>query len=373
MAVGLYELPSFGMTLRRFDAWWNQEVIDRPVITAWVSGTRPARRIDRSHASLRDRWLDVEFNVINALAGIEASDYALDTLPVYMPNVGPELTGTIFGCELEFGEHTSWSKPIIHDPAEWDRVPSIALDFENIYWKTIERMTDLALDIGAGRMLVGTADLHGNFDILASLREPIELCIDVVESPERLKAACAHATRGFNRCFELLWNRIRAKQPISCSWLPYAHCGGAYIPSCDFWCMVGPDDAHALIRPFIEAEIAPLERSIFHLDGPQALRHLDIVLDFKGLNAVQWQYGSGNGPASRWIDVYRRIQSAGKSVLLHARDVDDALACLDQLDPRGLWIMLDTPFEDVASAEAFGRTTADRKHNSRSSITETRS
>jgi hypothetical protein len=342
-------------TLDRFDALWNGEVLDRPPITANVKPSRVVKRIECTHATLRDRWMDVEFNVMNAIYAAEATDFPLDALPVYMPNVGPELTGTIFGCDLKFGEHTSWSVPIIHEQSDWSKVPSITFDFTNPYWLTIEAMTRLALDVGAGKVLTGIADLHGNFDILASLREPIELCIDVAEAPELLREACAHVSRGFEACWHRNWNLIKHRQPIATTWMPFIHAGPAYVPSSDFWCMVGPDETEHLIKPFIEFEMKPLQRSIFHLDGPRALRHLDLVLALPGLNAVQWQYGSNNGPANKRVDTYRRIQNAGKGVLIHAIDAADALACVDSLSPRGMWLMLDTPFSTAEEAESFGR------------------
>jgi hypothetical protein len=97
----------------------------------------------------------------------------------------------------------------------------------------------------------------------------------------------------------------------------------------------------------------PLERSLFHLDGPQALRLLDLLLDLPQLDAVQWVYGSGNGPASNWIDVYKRIQNAGKSIQLIAETAEGARTVVDQLKPQGVWISVIEPFNSVESAQRF--------------------
>jgi len=55
------------------------------------------------------------------------------------------------------------------------------------------------------------------------------------------------------------------------------------------------------------------------------------------LNAIQWVYGAGSGPASRWIDVYKRIQAAGKAIQLLAEDLSDAKAVARHLKPEGVW------------------------------------
>jgi hypothetical protein len=117
--------------------------------------------------------------------------------------------------------------------------------------------------------------------------------------------------------------------------------------------MVSPTMASTLMLPDIVTEMAPLKRSIFHLDGPKALRHLDLLLDLSQLDAVQWVYGAGAGPAVRWVEIYRRIQAAGKSLQLIAHDADDALIVLDRLEPEGVWITVETPFDSVGEAEAF--------------------
>jgi hypothetical protein len=131
------------------------------------------------------------------------------------------------------------------------------------------------------------------------------------------------------------------------------HAGPAYVPSCDFWCMVSPGVAREMIYPTLVTEMRPLERSIFHLDGPQALKHLDLMMSLPGLNAVQWVYGDGHGNAARWLEVYRRIRAAGKSLQLLAQDAADALAVLREIGPRGVWVTVGQPFESVPEATAF--------------------
>jgi hypothetical protein len=160
-------------------------------------------------------------------------------------------------------------------------------------------------------------------------------------------------SRTFVELFERSWRRVRAAGFGATCWLPTYHDGPSYVPSCDFWCMISTPMAREFVLPDLRTEMASLQRSIFHLDGPAALRHLDLVLDLPGLHAVQWVYGAGQGPARRWTGVYRRILAAGKGVRLEAETPADALATLEQVGPRGVWLVVEEPFDSVASAEAF--------------------
>jgi hypothetical protein len=345
--------PDFAQTIDRFNGWWVGEMLDRPPVTLSVKPRRPYEGPTPHHRTFRERWLDVDFVVDSAVAQMARTDYVGDSFPIFWPNVGPEISATVFGCELTFTETTSWSHPVIHNTEDWQRFLATPPDFDNLYWRTVEQMMDVAIERCEGRYVVGITDLHGNYDILAALRDPMLLCMDLIDSPELVIQAGHHAATAFVAMFDRLYEKVSAAGFGSTTWTPTIYDGPAYVPSCDFWIMVSPAMAKQMMLPDILTEMAPLERSIFHLDGPKALNHLDLLLAIPELSAVQWVYGAGAGPAANWVEVYQRIQAAGKSLQLIAYDAADALAVLGQLDPEGVWITVETPFESVEEAEDF--------------------
>lgn len=345
--------PDFARTAERFEAWWRREVIDRPPVTVRVRPSRSYRGPTRDHASLRERWLDVEYQVDRMIAEVSRHDHVGDTLPIVMPNVGPELSSTPLGAELEFGETTSWSDPMIDDVEQWADIANRPADFENPYWRAIQDMTRLAIEKREGRYLVGLADLHGNYDLLAGLREPEMLCMDLIDRPDLVDAAAKRAASVMTECFERNHALIAEAGLGSISWTHCYHHGPAYIPSCDFWCMLSAPHAREFVLPRIVEEMRPLDRSIFHLDGPQAERHLDLLLELDDLDAVQWVYGAGGGPATRWIDTYRRIRDGGKAMHLAVDHGDEALTILDAIGPAGVWIEVREPLDTTHEANAF--------------------
>lgn len=337
----------------RFDSWWHGDCADRPPVSLWVQHLPPPTPPAGRHATLRDRWMDVEFQVERSLAQLEAHPTWGDTVPAYFPNLGPNLTATLYGVELEFGENTSWCNHILQEPAEWERFLQTAPNFANPYWQTIEQMITCAHERFSRGHYIAMPDLHGNFDILSDLRGPEALCLDLVDEPDLVQRAARHAAEGYREAFLRLHQRLTALSQPSTTWTIYLHHGPAYVPSCDFWCLVSTAVARQHIVPILELEMAPLDRSIFHLDGPQALRHLEAVLELPGLNALQWVYGYGHGRASDWLHVYRQALDAGISVQIIAEDADDALHVLRALGPRGLWLQIGHPFPDQAAAGDF--------------------
>ncbi|HSV75074.1 MAG TPA: hypothetical protein VLH79_15040 [Chthonomonadales bacterium] len=304
--------PDAALALERMEAWWEGALLDR----ACVQVTAP-RRSDRrppaaSHASLRERWMDAEHAVDMADYHIGSTCYVGEILPSFFPNLGPEVLSTAYGAELHFGPETSWSEPLIQD---WSHARELRFDAESPYVRTILEMTKTGLEKGRGRFVTGITDLHPGGDLAASLRDPQQLCLDLLESPEEVRALLQQVWPSFFSFYELQHALMRqAGQTVTTSWLPLFCEGRYYIPSNDFSCMVSP----AMFREFfleeLIAETEWLDRSIYHLDGPGAIRHLDAILEVPRLGAVQWVYGSGNEPASKWIYLLDRVLSAGKNV-----------------------------------------------------------
>ena len=106
----------------------------------------------------------------------------------------------------------------------------------------------------------------------------------------------------------------------------------------DFSCLISKDHFDEYFLPFIEQQTRWADRTIYHLDGPDAVKHLDSLLDLSDLDGIQWVQGAGAPPASEWIDLYRRIQSAGK-LLYGICEPDEVRTLLGALKPEGLMLV----------------------------------
>ncbi len=346
--MALVTKPDYEECMDRVEAWWAREVIDRPPVRIEVRPRKPGRKVRSHHASLRDRWLDADYALDCAEAAVENGLFLAETFPRYMPNLGPEICATLYGAELEFTENTSWSVPCVGNIRD---VLAMHPDFEGPYWKLIRRMTELSCQRGAGKWITAVADLHTNADLLAALRDPQALALDYADDFEGVRLACRHVTPHFRLIYEDLRGRIGADQPGS-TWGAVLARGSMYYASCDFICMISPKMFAQTVLPAIQWEIDQLDHSIFHLDGPGALKHLEALLAIGRLDAIQWTYGAGAGSAADWIEVYQRVQRAGKGFEVHAADLADARAVLEHVRPEGLWLNVAGSYSRQ-EAEAF--------------------
>lgn len=319
----------------RYLAYWNRENHDRPLMSVTAPGARrsgpPIPRPD----SLKKAWTDVDYIVKCARRQAGQLYYAGEAFPLYCPNLGPDLVGAICGCELVFGEDTSWARPSV---AGWESLPPITFNPQNPYFVKIMEITRAVLRDSRGDYLVGVTDLHPGSDALVSLRGAEAACIDLVENAPELVRRSDEIFEVYRRVYTALDEEIRAVQQGSTCWMGILNpTRGWYPVSSDFSCMISPADYEYLVAPAIEREIDFLGAAIYHLDGPDALRHLDRILAMERLNGVQWVYGAGQPSARHWIHVLKKIQRAGKLIEITAEPEDVETLC-SQLRPEGVHI-----------------------------------
>ncbi len=331
-------IPDWEKRIARQDAFWSRAIIDRPVVLAWASRPNPDYPwpAAKTYPALRDRWMDFEHIARHAVASAMNNDFLGDALPAATPNLGPEIFSAFFGCELEFGESTSWSIPNLED---WARVGQIRFSRDNDYFRKIDAFTDVLLAAGKGKFYTGYTDLHPGGDAIVAFRDPLNMNLDMIEAADELKRLLAMIDVVFRELFDYYCDRLQAAGQAITSWPGIVSSKRWWVPSNDFSCMISKKMFDDMFLPGIAEECRHAEASIYHLDGPQALQHLDSLLEIRELNAIQWVYGAGHGRASDWMPVYKKCQAAGKGLQI-GLDVGELDFFMENLHPEGLWISL---------------------------------
>jgi len=332
----------------RIDAWWEGEIIDRvPIkITAPIKGSRSlsfptnsAKKIEITADNLESYFTDPKQVIPRLERAIEDIYWAGEAFPVMFPvSIGMvAILANYLGSPLKFMDmQTTWSLPIID---QWDDCPKIFFNPENKWWKKTEVLLQEAAFRAPRRYFVGIPDLNGPSEILSRLREPSNFCLDTIENPDQMRKTINKITRVWLRYWE------------ACHGIIHQHIGG-YINWMGIWsespftdlqsdssCLISPKDFNELILPSIEQQTEWIGRTMYHLDGPDALRHLDSLLSLPKLSGIQWIPGTGNPPMSKWIPLLKRIQKAGK--LQHIIcEKEEVAKLLRELEPEG--ILLDT-------------------------------
>ena len=349
--ITLETKPDFEKSAERMEAFWNRAILDRPfiqVVAPNPNWTKPYPV--KQHASIRERWLDIDHKVDCAIANVESTWYGGDSIPIFMPNLGPEIMTTAYGAAMEFSETTSWTEPCLTDLG---RLDALKFDPENFYIRHLMKMIEAGLERGRGKFLTGLTDIHPGGDLAASLRNPQDFCMDLVDSPELCERLLAKIQPDFAMFYDMQYDLLKKHgQWVTSSWIPFFTEGRFYIPSNDFSCMVSPEMFDRFFLGRLAEECAFLDRSIYHLDGPGALCHLPSLLSIKDLDAIQWVSGAGNGPDTKWMKVFQEIQAAGKAMQIWS-SFEELDVYMENLRPEG--VALCTWVRSVEEGEAYIR------------------
>jgi hypothetical protein len=247
--------PDFGEALRRIEAWFNHETLDRPPVrfaehnADFASSPKLA---GRTWPSLKTRWFDAEFQVDFFLESIRNRTFYGETFPLFWPNLGPNVYAAFHGGELDYGEVTSWIRHCIHD---WNDLQRVKFSRDNEYFRGIEDLTRVALEKCAGKFMVGYTDLHGSLDCVADWRNPQQLCLDIVDNPEKVQAMLRLANQNFFHVFDHYDGVLKAHGQLSITWMGIPSRGKMHIPSCDFTSMTSTETFCEFYLPTLQKEV----------------------------------------------------------------------------------------------------------------------
>lgn len=331
--MGIDNIDDLDKRLERHNAFWNCSITDRPLTLM----SFPKDGTPISSAKTREQWLDVDYLVNNALERISSTEYMGDSIPSINPNLGPDFMAAIMGAELTFSETTSWAEHIIED---WESdIGKINFSKDNFYWKKMNEITEGLLEDGKNKFYTGITDMHPAADTISAFRGPMNINMDMIDCPETIKDMSEKLTDIYIEVYDHFYNILRKKGQLITAWHGLFGTKKIYVPSNDFSCMISTAMFEDIFLPSLIREIDHLDYSIYHLDGPDALKHLDTLLDIPNLNAIQWVYGDGHGPASNWIETYQKIQAAGKGICVTARK-EELDIFIKNLKPEGVQLFV---------------------------------
>ena len=335
--------------MQRVDAWYQCEIVDRAPVRFMAHNAFLDTGVDYaqlSPAERRARWFDVEYQVDLFERSLLGRTFHGETFPIYWPNLGPNVYAAFYGTELEFGEVTSWSAPVVRT---WGDLAGLKLDWENVYFRKIEELTRHALERCQGRYLVGYTDLHPGIDCAAAWRGMDRLCVDMVDSPEKVQELVERAIADFEAVYGHFDDMLKAGGQPSSSWMGIPSFGRMHIPSCDFAALISPRLFRDFALPILEREVQGMTHNIFHVDGKGVARHLDAILSVPEVHAIQWVQGVGDDlPIMQWVPFIKEIQARGVPVIVDLSK-DELAEFMAVMEPEGLflWVATETEEEEL--------------------------
>jgi hypothetical protein len=303
-------------------------------------------------ASMEQRWLDTTYRAARTEYDMATHAFLAEGIPIFDTNIGPGSLGLFLGAHGHLDEGTVWYYPCIDDP---DSFGPIRFNPEgNLWFERHMALIETGLRRANGRYLVGIPDLIEGLDTLAALRGDMPLLYDLTERPGWVEERLAEINVAYFQVFDLMFERVKDADGGNVFaafriWGP----GKTSKLQCDLSANLSPRMFRRFVSPFLAEQCAWLDFSLYHLDGTNALQHVDPLLEIPRLNAIEWtpQDGRPGGGSPAWYDLYRRIKRGGKGVQAVGVHLDEVIPLLDAVGPEGMCILVGGPAYDEAAAE----------------------
>ena len=315
--------PNWNEIKQRFEAWWRGDLTESPLI--WLmTEVEPKEPLEEvpPPASPMEQYTGVDRKLADMRNDLRMYRFDGDAYPSVDLNLGPGSMALYLGSEPVFREESLWYTECVTDWLKY----TLAFDPDNRWWATHLAMLDRAQRAAGGEFYVNIPDLVENIDILAAMRGPQNTCYDLMDDPEiiarRIRDLDDLYFTYYDACYDLLKDNAGGSSYTAFRlWGP----GKTAKVQCDFCAMMSPGQFAELIAPSLGRQCARLTNSIYHLDGPDAIKHVPALMDIPSLQALQWTPGAGNpdGGDECWYPVYDQARAAGKSLWI-GFDRDDA-------------------------------------------------
>lgn len=342
--------PDWDRSRKRFAAWWHGDAADRVLLQVIA----PRRDISAAPpppsplASIEEHWLNADFRIAQFEHNMARTYYGGDAFPYLDTHIGPGTMSLYLGTQPAFQPDTVWYHKCIDDITKAE-VPSI--DESNRFWQFSQDLARRGVEQLKGRALVSFPDLIEGLDTLSSLVGNDELLYHLVDAPEHVHRFQKPLVDIYFHYHDRLYEIIEDEYGGSCfsafqTWAP----GRMAKVQCDFSAMIGPGMFEEFVVPYLAEQCGRLDYSVFHLDGPCCLQHLELLLGIKELNAIQWTPGAGQpSPCDEtYIPLYRKIRAAGKSCMIRGGTPAQARKLVEELGPEGLDIVIGAGSEEEA-------------------------
>jgi hypothetical protein len=167
--------------------------------------------------------------------------------------------------------------------------------------------------IYANGVLVGIEDLRGGQKLL----------FDLIDTPDLVREAMNQIRKLYRKIYDEFYVYGNKENLGTTCGLPLYSSGKYNRIQSDFICLLGPDMFREFVLPAIVEEAQFLDHNCFHLDGADALKHIDDILAIEEIDSIQWVPGAGKKTQFQWPEVLHKIQNAGKSIHIFDSSIEE--------------------------------------------------
>lgn len=351
----MYYKEDWEIVKKRYEALWAGEILDR----CCVAVTAPRKGCEhffdpKEHkgsynmgAMLASQYMNDPYTAMREKEKIlENTYFAGDAIPQLWFNYGSVGHAAYFDAPYYVGKETTWFDPVIFD---WDEQElKFNPDNQILQWQL--EAARIYAEEAKGKYFISTPDNSGCLDALSALRPTEDLLVDMLTEPELVKRELKKIIDAWKNVGDQLHALTKDCNDggATIGWLSIWAPGRFSQLQADISVMLSNEMFKEFIVPELIETANHQEYNLYHLDGIGQLRHLDDILAIPNIHMIQWVSVVGEPSYMENIESLKKIQKAGKGLLINDVEPNHIESLLSELSPKGLLLMTSASSQEMA-------------------------
>lgn len=287
--------------------------------------------------SPEEKYLDPQNIVERYRYFCETHDFLGESFPNMNVDFGPGSLAAYLGSNIVFNYDTIWFEKCIDD---WEGVPPFVFDEGNPWFKKHIELTKQCRKLAGNDFYVCIPDLMENLDVIASLRGAMTAIYDLIEEPEEIEKRVKEIGDLYFEYYDRFYDIVKNEEDQGSAYMVFQIWGEGKTAKlqCDFGAMISPEHFRQFTLESLREQASKLDNVVYHLDGPDNIKHLDAILEVEGIDSIQWTSGDAgpDGTLEKWDVIYDKAIIAGKSiwVKVYSGEFEDWVRNADRLVKR---------------------------------------
>lgn len=289
------------------------------------------------YKDMEDKYQNAERMVSRYRHFCETHAFLAESFPNINVDFGPGSMAGYIGSNIVFNDDTVWFEECVED---WEECPPLVFDPENHWWKKHYQLVKDISALAGDDFYIGMPDIMENIDVLASLRGAQNMIFDMVDEPEEVEKRVKEVSDIYFEYYDRFYDVIKNDEDQGSCYTVFQIWGPGRIAKlqCDFSVMMSPTHFRDFIVEPLREQAKKLDHVLYHLDGPDSIKHMDALMEIEEIDALQWTSGDygPDGTLEDWYVIYDKARAAGKSlwVKVYSGDIDEWIKNVDRIVAR---------------------------------------
>ncbi|HBC89190.1 MAG TPA: hypothetical protein DCZ94_19800 [Lentisphaeria bacterium] len=253
--------------------------------------------------------------VLDQICGwVETHEFLGEAIPFHYLEFAADHFSILLGADLVFpGEGGGWP---LHFVNSWEKT-ELSFKRHGKWWRRTVDFAEAIKKRFGDDIMIASPTFVANLDALVAVRGANDVLLDMMDQPALIRRALDQVLKSYKEILAEYEILFEYKRLGSITRHGIYSKGRINVPQCDLSCMLSGEMFREFVLPYLKAEMECYDAVEYHLDGPDAIRHLEDLCSIDKLGVIQWVSGAGNEKKD-WTWLHDKIDALGKGQILWA-------------------------------------------------------